>query len=105
MSSTIQQIEQEALHLPQAERVELIHRLLDSVAWSAESEVATKFTNGNGHTAKQAQELESARLDESSNPWLELAEMVSGGPGDSAERAEEIIREEINSTSGLTTHQ
>ena len=42
MSSTIQQIEQDALRLPQQERVELIHRLLDSVVLTPKQKCCNK---------------------------------------------------------------
>lgn len=75
---TIEQLENELIELAPEDRLRLAHWLLDTLI-------------SRNTTEKQPD----------SNPLLSVAGRFSGGPGDSAERAEEILAEEVNSEYGL----
>lgn len=75
---TVQQLEQELIELPATERLRLARWLLDTLLEA----------NGNG-------------VQQPVNPLLQIAGRFHGGPGDSAERAEEILRNEVDPTYGL----
>lgn len=75
---TIQQIEKELIILPTDEKLRLARWLLDTVL-----------------------ESKSQGDIEDKNPLLRVAGLFSGGPGDTAERAEEILADEVNSVYGL----
>ncbi|MEZ4859665.1 MAG: hypothetical protein R3C14_00080 [Caldilineaceae bacterium] len=65
---TVRQLEQELIELPATERLRLARWLLDTLI------------EANGKSVQQP-----------GNPLLQIAGRFHGGPGDSAERAEEIL--------------
>lgn len=75
---TLQQLEEELIELPATERLRLARWLLDTL-------LDNQFNN-----VKQTE-----------NPLLNVAGRFHGGPGDSAERAEEILANEVNATDGF----
>lgn len=75
---TLQQIEQELIELPATERLRLARWLLDTLLDS-----------------------QSSQLKQAKNPLLNIAGRFHGGPGNSAERAEEILTNEVNPTDGF----
>ncbi len=75
---TVQQLEQELVELPADERLRLARWLLDTLI-----------------------EAKGKGVQQPMNPLLQIAGRFHGGPGDSAERAEEILRSEVNTTYGL----
>jgi hypothetical protein len=94
-----QQELQNLLNLPDEEKLRLAHRLLESVV--------TK-TNGQPMEAVvQPATEEPAQAPDEPSPaaqWLlSMAGMFSGGPGDTAERADEICLAEVDRRSGFTT--
>lgn len=74
---TIEQIENELMNLSASDRLRLARWLLDTLI--------------NRNAEKQSDE----------NPLLHIAGRFSGGPGDTAERAEDILSTEVNSTYGM----
>lgn len=76
---TVKQLEKELIELPPHERLRIARWLLDTVL-----------------------EVETGDDGREKNPLLAIAGRFDGGPGDSAERIEEIIREEIDSKHGLS---
>lgn len=75
---TIEQLENELMDLSPDDRLRLAHWLLDTLI-------------NRNTTAKPSD----------NNPLLRVAGRFSGGPGDTAERAEEILATEVNSEYGL----
>jgi hypothetical protein len=75
---TLQQLEQELLVLPADERLRLARWLLDTLL-----------------------EAKVNRTERPVNPLLRVAGRFHGGPGDSAERAEEILSNEVDATYGF----
>ncbi len=75
---TLQQLEQELIELPATERLRLARWLLDTLI----------ETNGEG-------------VQQPVNPLLRVAGRFHGGPGDTAERAEEILINEVDATYGF----
>lgn len=75
---TLKQIENELITLSTAERLRLAHWLLDTLVEPPAAE----------------QPIED-------NPLLNIAGRFSGGPGDTAERAEAILAREVDPTYGL----
>lgn len=76
----VKELQQELKQLPEEARLQLAHWLIDSVLAEKERPLA-------------------AMADE--NPLLAVAGMFNGGPGDTAERAEEILKTEINAQDGF----
>lgn len=94
-----QQELQNLLNLPDQEKLRLAHRLLESVV-----------TKPNGQPVEaiaQPVAEESAQAPDEPSPaaqWLlSMAGMFSGGPGNTAERADEICLAEVDRRSGFTT--
>jgi hypothetical protein len=77
MAMNIQNLQIELLKLPAQERLHFLHHLIDT----------PQITN---------------KVEMPANPLLPLAGHFVGGPGDTAERAEEILEAEINPASGLS---
>ncbi|MCB0062458.1 MAG: hypothetical protein KDE19_10095 [Caldilineaceae bacterium] len=75
---TLQQLEQELIELPATERLRLARWLLDTLLEANENSVQ-----------------------QSENPLLRIAGRFHGGPGNTAERAEEILSNEVDATYGL----
>ncbi len=75
---TLQQIEQELIELPATERLRLARWLLDTLL-----------------------ENQLNLVEQADNPLLNIAGRFHGGPGNSAERAEEILANEVNATDGF----
>lgn len=75
---TLQQLEQELIELPATERLRLARWLLDTLL------------DANDRSVQQPE-----------NPLLRVAGRFHGGPGDTAERAEEILMHEVDATYGL----
>jgi|GEM_PF-2071326 len=75
---TMEQIENELLVLCPAERLKVARWLLDTLLEPVKTEQPTAH-----------------------NPLLSIAGRFSGGPGDTAEKAEEILASEVNSACGL----
>ena len=88
MSGVMIQREQieELLSLPVDERRRLLRLLQESL--HAESERQSKATNGD-------------QASPAANWLLSMSGRYSGGPGNTATRADEILRAEINKQSGL----
>jgi hypothetical protein len=76
----LRDLQQELKHLSIEERLRLAHWLLDSVLIEKERSVATMA---------------------GANPLLDIAGRFEGGPGDTAEQAEEILKAEINAKNGF----
>lgn len=74
---------QDLLKLPAEERLRLAQWLIDSAIQSRES----------------VDDTPESHL----NPLLALAGRYEGGPGNTAERAEEILESEVDRAQGLTT--
>lgn len=83
---TRQEIKTELLLLPKSERVSLAHWLLATVLNIPMIDSASD------------EETETPSDD---NPLVKIAGIFSGGPGDSAERAEEILAAEVSPIYGL----
>ena len=81
-----QQLEK-LLELPIDERLRLAHWLIESAAKEGTSPPEASRYADKGDTA---------------SPLLALAGRYSGGPGDTAERAEEILHSQVDSTEGLS---
>jgi hypothetical protein len=77
MTADTRLLQQELLDLPGQERLKLAHWLLGTV-------VETLEITAESHN----------------NPLLAFAGMFAGGPGNTAERAEEILETEVNLESG-----
>ena len=71
------------LKLPAEERLRLAKWLIESAIHGLESEDYSRSSDSNG--------------------LLALAGRYEGGPGNTAERAEEILESEVDKTQGLTT--
>ncbi len=118
-----QQELQHLLSLPDQEKISLAHRLLESLVKkqpvespppSATDLPAVTENAGEGEIHPSAQWLLSmagisavpSQNSEPSTvekiPFLSLAGIFSGGPGDTGERADEICRTEIKRRSGFT---
>jgi len=80
---------EELLKLPAEERRQLLRLLQESLP--EEGEAITPSANGN-QTSPAAKWL------------LSMAGRYSGGPGDTAARADEILRAEVDKDRGLTTN-
>jgi len=78
----LEAIQQELLALPKEKRLKLAHWLLDSLVEAS------------------GKELPFAEMVDP-NPLLKWAGMFSGGPGDTAERAEEILEMEVDKIGGF----
>lgn len=89
MASNQQQFD-ELLKLPPEERLRLARLLIDSTTGTKRTSSAADLLHENG--------------DACPNPLLVLAGRYHGGPGDTAERAEEILEAEIEPTNGLGIH-
>ncbi|HXF39200.1 MAG TPA: hypothetical protein VN687_05770 [Blastocatellia bacterium] len=74
---------QDLLKLPAEERLRLARWLIES--------------------AEPGMECDDAPRDPHANGLLALAGRYEGGPGNTAERAEEILESEVDSAQGLTT--
>jgi hypothetical protein len=81
-----QQLER-LLELTIDERLRLAQWLIESAAKESASPCTT---------------INSYDEEVSANPLLALVGRYSGGPGDTAERAEEILQSEVDSTEGLS---
>jgi hypothetical protein len=81
-----QQLEK-LLHLPPEERLRLARLLIDSARQDGAEAVLT---------GDRDQQTDSA------NPLLELAGRYSGGPGNTAECAEDILESEADAAEGLS---
>ncbi len=97
MSCTIQQIEQDALRLPQQERVELIHRLLDSVVKTNGEGLESYLSNG--------QTTQNGADEDWESPYESMIGMFASDKSGVAERAREILRDEVDKVSGLNTRR
>ena len=75
------------LKLPIEERLRLGRLLIESALRSADSSSHSPKADDKGAIP---------------NPLLALAGRYSGGPGDTAERAEEILQSEVDSIEGLS---
>ena len=73
-------LQEELKQLPKKERLKLAHWLLDSLV----------------DTAEGADESQAKK-----NPLLRWAGMFNGGPGDTAQHAEEILEAEIGKIGGF----
>lgn len=74
----LKELEKELVELPRAERLRIARWLLDTVL-----------------------EDESVAQIKAQNPLLNIAGRFDGGPGDSAERIEEILSAEVDPQHGL----
>lgn len=86
----LETLQNELKRLPRQERLKLAHWLLDSLVVPAEQE-------------RPLADMASVTVDESDvggHPLLRWAGLFSGGPGDTAERDEEILEAEVDKTSG-----
>jgi len=82
----VQELMVDLTTLPVADRLTLARMLIDSaIAEPAASEMKWQQVQPNGHSG-----------------LLAMAGRYAGGPGDSAERAEEILEAGVNATSGLS---
>ncbi len=77
MALDTQIIQQELLDLPKPERLKLAHWLLGTIVTSDDTS------------------------EKRENPLLAFAGQFAGGPGDTAERAEEILKTELNAADGF----
>jgi hypothetical protein len=76
----LKDLQQELKHLSTEERLRLAQWLLDSVLTEKERSVATMA---------------------GANPLLDMAGRFEGGPGDTAEQAEEILKAEVRARNGF----
>ena len=76
----IDALQEELKQLPKKDRLKIAHWLLDSLV------------EGTGGTDESPVEK---------NPLLKWAGMFNGGPGDTAQRAEEILEAEIGNVGGF----
>lgn len=76
----VKALQHELEQLPAEEKLQLAHWLLDSVLTKKERPLVTIAET---------------------NPLLAVAGMFNGGPGDTAERAEEILKDELNVVEGF----
>ena len=83
-------LQQELKQLSRQERLQLAHWLLDSLVEIDEQENKHTETT-NGHSQPQPAPPQ---------PLLRWAGMFAGGPGDTAERDEEILEAEIDAIRG-----
>lgn len=60
MSTTLERIRSEALDLPEAERKELVHDLIDSLAWRPDAEVEAAW---DAEIRKRIREVEEGRVE------------------------------------------
>ncbi len=74
---------QDLLKLPAEERLRLARWLIDSAIQSVESDDDSRSSHANA--------------------LLALAGRYEGGPGNTAERAEEVLESEVDKAQGLTT--
>lgn len=84
MTSEMETLHQELLSLPDRDRLQLAQWLLKSVLDKEDDK-----KNGGG-------------TEEVQNPLLAIAGKFSGGPGDTAERAEEILEAEVKAKNGFS---
>lgn len=83
MTTNIQGLQKQLIRLPAKERLKLAHWLIDTIYAPVSAETVS--------------------IDEGlENPLLSIAGMFSGGPGNTAERAEEILLKEVNAKYGFT---
>jgi hypothetical protein len=80
---------EELLNLPADERLEVLRLLQESLP--AQDERQTQSTNGD-------------QISPAAKWLLSMAGRYSGGPGNTAARADEILRGEIDKRRGLTTN-
>ena len=81
----VKEIQREIMQLPTGERLRLAHWLLSTVV---EGSLTVQDSDGGDRP----------------NRLLSIAGRFSGGPGDTAERAEEILEQEVRAQNGLS-HQ
>ena len=86
MTTNVQELMVDLTTLPIADRLALARMLIDSaIAEPSASEPELQSVKPNGHSG-----------------LLTMAGRFAGGPGDSAERAEEILEAGVNAISGLS---
>jgi hypothetical protein len=86
MTTNVQDLMVELTTMPIVDRLTLARMLIDSaIAEPAASEMKWQRVQFNGHSG-----------------LLAMAGRFAGGPGDSAERAEEILEAGVNAISGLS---
>ncbi|MFN8494175.1 MAG: hypothetical protein U0350_41635 [Caldilineaceae bacterium] len=93
MAVNIQKLQKDLLSLSLQERLRLAYWLLESVL----PQSAALFRDDETSNQKAA-----SKAADSANPLLQLAGRFASGPGDTAEKAEEILKAEVNSISGLS---
>lgn len=91
-----QQELQHLFTLPMTERLQLAQRLIESTLREAADWPAAE--NGEAHPGVSAQQPSA----EKNIPFRSLKGLYSGGPSDTGERADEILRSEIKPLSGFT---
>jgi hypothetical protein len=82
MAAQLEKLQQDLMALSAQEQLRLARWLLDRAVDNLEARNHGEQSSANG--------------------LLALAGRYSGGPGDTAERAEEILEAEVDATSGLT---
>jgi hypothetical protein len=82
MAAQLEKLQQDLMALSPQEQLRLARWLLDRAVDNLEARSSGEQSGSNG--------------------LLALAGRYSGGPGDTAERAEEILEAEVDATSGLT---
>lgn len=93
MAINIQKLQKILLNLSLQERLRLAYWLLETVL----PQSAALFRE-----AEPSSEKVTSKAADSTNPLLQLAGRFAGGPGDTAEKAEEILQTEVNPISGLS---
>ena len=93
MTANHQELQKDLLNLSLQERLRLAYWLIETVLPQSSAFL---------READIGDEKASNKVKVSANPLLQLAGRFAGGPGDTAENAEEILQSEVNPTNGLS---
>lgn len=96
MTSDVKRLQKELADLSLTEQLQVANWLIEKVL-----KQVSKTISGN-----PVAYLNDSATKQTTNtsPLMALAGRFAGGPGDTAERAEEILEAEVNSISGLSYH-
>jgi len=93
MTSDVKRLQQELADLSLTEQLQIVNWLIEKVLKQVSKPVV-----GNGVSQTDDRQAQSAVVP----PLLALAGRFAGGPGNTAEHAEEILEAEVSSINGLS---
>jgi len=96
MTSDVKRLQNELADLSLTEQLQVANWLIEKVLKQVSKTISSNSVSYSSDSATKQAPVP--------NPLMALAGRFAGGPGNTAERAEEILEAEVNAVSGLSYH-